>query len=53
MHRLYEQGDIVVFWNSEKCRHAKRCVNGSLRALLSRTARGAEFHLESAYLAVF
>ncbi len=29
MHRLYEQGDIVVFWNSEKCRHAKRCVHGS------------------------
>ena len=29
MHRLYEHGDIVVFWNSEKCRHAKRCVHGS------------------------
>ena len=29
MHRLYETNDIVVFWNSDKCRHAKRCVTGS------------------------
>ncbi len=29
MHRLYEYGDIAVFWNSEKCFHAKRCVSGS------------------------
>ncbi|WP_196808592.1 GNAT family N-acetyltransferase [Butyrivibrio sp. AC2005] len=29
MHRLYENDDIVVFWNSEKCFHAKRCVHGS------------------------
>ena len=29
MHRLYETDDIVVFWNSDKCRHAKRCVTGS------------------------
>ena len=29
MHRLYEYGDIAVFWDSEKCRHAKRCVTGS------------------------
>ncbi len=28
MHRLYETEDISVFWDSEKCRHAKRCVNG-------------------------
>jgi uncharacterized Fe-S cluster protein YjdI len=28
MHRLYETEDIAVFWNSEKCRHAKRCVTG-------------------------
>ena len=26
MHRLYENNDIAVFWDSEKCRHAKRCV---------------------------
>ena len=26
MHRLYENNDISVFWDSEKCRHAKRCV---------------------------
>ena len=29
MHRLYEYGDIAVFWDSEKCRHQKRCVTGS------------------------
>ena len=29
MHRLYENEDITVFWNSDKCRHAKRCVYGS------------------------
>ena len=29
MHRLYESEDLVVFWNSEKCFHAKRCVHGS------------------------
>ena len=29
MHRLYETNDIVVFWNSDKCRHAKKCVTGS------------------------
>ena len=28
MHRLYETEDISVFWDSEKCRHAKRCVTG-------------------------
>ncbi|MBP5414024.1 MAG: GNAT family N-acetyltransferase [Lachnospiraceae bacterium] len=28
MHRLYENGDISVFWDSDKCRHAKECVNG-------------------------
>ncbi|MCR5250932.1 MAG: GNAT family N-acetyltransferase [Lachnospiraceae bacterium] len=31
MHRLYEQEDIAIFWDSEKCRHAKRCVTGSPR----------------------
>ncbi len=29
MHRLYENDDIAVFWNSDKCFHAKRCVHGS------------------------
>ncbi len=29
MHRMYENEDIVVFWNSDKCFHAKQCVNGS------------------------
>ena len=28
MHRTYENGDIVVFWDSEKCFHAKKCVGG-------------------------
>ena len=28
MHRLYENENIAVFWNSDKCRHAKRCVTG-------------------------
>ncbi|MBQ9279288.1 MAG: GNAT family N-acetyltransferase [Lachnospiraceae bacterium] len=31
MHRLYENNDIVIFWNSVKCYHAKRCVTGSPR----------------------
>ena len=31
MHRLYEQEDISIFWDSDKCRHAKRCVSGSPR----------------------
>ncbi len=26
MHRLYSNNDISVFWDSEKCFHAKRCV---------------------------
>lgn len=29
MHRLYENETISVFWDSDKCRHAKECVNGS------------------------
>ncbi len=29
MHRMYENKDLVVFWNSDKCYHAKRCVTGS------------------------
>ncbi len=29
MHRLYEQEDIAVFWDSDKCFHSKRCVTGS------------------------
>ena len=31
MHRLYEDEDITVFWDSEKCRHEKKCVSGSPR----------------------
>ncbi|MCR4616563.1 MAG: (4Fe-4S)-binding protein [Lachnospiraceae bacterium] len=29
MHRLYENDDIVIFWDSDKCYHAKMCVTGS------------------------
>ncbi|MCR5273111.1 MAG: (4Fe-4S)-binding protein [Lachnospiraceae bacterium] len=29
MHRLYENEYIVIFWNSAKCYHAKKCVTGS------------------------
>ncbi|MCR5673617.1 MAG: GNAT family N-acetyltransferase [Lachnospiraceae bacterium] len=29
MHRLYENDDIAVFWDSDKCFHAKRCVGTS------------------------
>ena len=29
MHRLYENDDIAVFWDSDKCFHAKRCVCNS------------------------
>jgi predicted GNAT family acetyltransferase/ferredoxin len=25
MHRLYETDDLAVFWDSEKCRHEKKC----------------------------
>ncbi len=32
MHRLYENEDISVFWDSDKCRHAKRCVTGCPQA---------------------
>lgn len=28
MHRLYANNDISVFWNSDKCFHAKKCVTG-------------------------
>ena len=28
MHRLYENDDITVFWDSDKCRHARKCVTG-------------------------
>jgi uncharacterized Fe-S cluster protein YjdI len=28
MHRTYENDNITVFWNSDKCRHAKVCVTG-------------------------
>ena len=26
MHRTYENEDITIFWDSDKCRHAKACV---------------------------
>ena len=29
MHRLYETEDITVFWDSDKCRHEKKCVTGA------------------------
>lgn len=29
MHRLYENNDIVMLWDSEKCQHAAECVKGS------------------------
>lgn len=29
MHRIYETEDISVFWDSDKCRHAKKCVGGA------------------------
>ncbi len=28
MHRSYVNEDITVFWDSDKCFHAKRCVTG-------------------------
>lgn len=28
MHRIYSNDDITVFWNSDKCFHAKKCVTG-------------------------
>ncbi len=29
MHRMYENDNITIFWDSEKCRKAKVCVTGS------------------------
>ena len=29
MHRLYENEDITVFWDSDRCFHARRCISGS------------------------
>ncbi|MCR5746149.1 MAG: (4Fe-4S)-binding protein [Lachnospiraceae bacterium] len=31
MHRLYTNGDISIFWDSDKCYHAKKCVHRSPR----------------------
>ena len=28
MHRSYVNEDITVFWDSDKCFHAKKCVTG-------------------------
>lgn len=33
MHRMYENEDIVVIWDLEKCFHAMQCVHGSLQYL--------------------
>ena len=29
MHRLYENADLAVFWNADKCYKAKQCVANS------------------------
>lgn len=29
MHIMYENEDIVVIWDPEKCFHAMQCVHGS------------------------
>ena len=29
MHRIYENDDITVFWDSEKCVHSRNCVMGA------------------------
>ncbi|MCR4727655.1 MAG: GNAT family N-acetyltransferase [Lachnospiraceae bacterium] len=29
MHRMYENDDITVFWDSDKCRHSRVCVSGN------------------------
>lgn len=26
MHRLYENEDITIFWDSDRCRHARECI---------------------------
>ena len=28
MHRLYENDDIAIFWDSSRCFHARKCVTG-------------------------
>lgn len=29
MHRLYENNEIVIFWNSDKCFHFTKCIHAS------------------------
>ena len=29
MHRLYENNEIVIFWNSDKCFHSTKCIQNS------------------------
>ena len=29
MHRLYENNEIVIFWNSDKCFHSTMCIQNS------------------------
>ena len=31
MHRTYSKDELVVFWDSEKCYHARRCVGSSAK----------------------
>ena len=31
MHRTYMKDELVVFWDSEKCYHARRCVGSSAK----------------------
>ena len=31
MHRTYIKDDLVVFWDSEKCYHSRRCVGSSTK----------------------
>ena len=31
MRRMYESDEITVFWNSDKCQHARMCVTGNPR----------------------
>ena len=31
MHRTYIKDELIVFWDSEKCYHARRCVGSSAK----------------------
>ena len=32
MHRMYSNDDITVFWDSDRCQHARKCVEGCPKA---------------------